>query len=146
MKKKTTISALTNSTRCKVRFSEVDAMNIAWHGSYLKYLEDGREEFGARFPGISYKEIYHAGYKAPIIDLRIEYKKPVTTGDTIIVETRYVPTEAAKIHFDYTIFNEQGEIVIEAYTIQVFLNEKDQLVLQNPDFYMEWKKKWKIQL
>jgi len=123
----------------------VDAMNIAWHGSYVKYLEDGREEFGLRFGGIAYNEIYQAGYKAPIVDLRIEYKKPVTIGETIVVETRYIPTEAAKIHFEYTIYNEQGEIVITAYTVQVFLNEKDQLVLQIPEFYAEWKKRWKIQ-
>jgi len=145
MKRKTAAPSLIHTTRCKIRFSEVDAMNIAWHGSYVKYLEDGREDFGARFDGISYKDIYKAGYKAPIVDLRIEYKKPVTMGETIIVETRYVSTEAAKIHFDYTIYNEQGEIVITAYTLQVFLDEKNQLVLRNPDFYTEWKKKWKIQ-
>ena len=145
MKKKTSVSSLTNITRSKIRFSEVDVMNIAWHGSYVKYLEDGREEFGANFDGISYMEIYKAGYKAPIVDLRIEYKKPVTIGETITIETRYIPTEAAKIHFDYTIYNERGEVVITAYTIQVFLDEKNQLVLQNPEFYTEWKKKWKIQ-
>jgi len=145
MKKKTTASPLVHTTRCKIRFSEVDAMNIAWHGNYVKYMEDGREDFGARYAGISYREIYKAGYKAPIVDLRIEYKKPVTMGETILVETRYIPTEAAKIHFDYTIYNEQGDIVVTAYTLQVFLDEKNRLVLQNPDFYTEWKKKWKIE-
>ena len=145
MKKKAAISSLTHTTRSKIRFSEVDVMNIAWHGSYVKYLEDGREEFGANFDGIGYMEIYKAGYKAPIVDLRIEYKKPVTIGETITIETRYISTEAAKIHFDYTIYNEQGEVVITAYTIQVFLDEKNQLVLQNPEFYTVWKKKWKIQ-
>jgi len=145
MKNKTAVSSLIHTTQTKVRFSEVDAMNIAWHGSYVKYLEDGREDFGSQFDGISYRDIYQAGYKAPIVDLRIEYKKPVTMGETVIIETRYIATEAAKIRFEYTIFNEQGEIVVTAYTIQVFLNEKNQLVLQNPDFYMEWKKKWNIQ-
>ena len=143
--KKATLSPLAHITRCKVRFSEVDAMNIAWHGSYVKYLEDGREDFGLQFGGIGYSEIYRAGYKAPIVDLRIEYKKPVTIGETVVIETRYISTEAAKICFEYTIYNEQGEIVITASTIQVFLNEKNQLVLQNPDFYTEWKKKWNIQ-
>ena len=145
MKKKTKISSLIHTTKSKIRFSEVDVMNIAWHGSYVKYLEDGREEFGSRFGGIGYKDIYGAGYKAPIVDLRIEYKNPVTIGETIVIETRYISTEAAKIHFDYTIFNEQGEVVLTASTIQVFLNDKNQLVFQNPDFYTEWKKKWNIQ-
>ena len=144
MKKNTAVSSLTHTTRSKIRFSEVDAMNIVWHGSYVKYLEDGREEFGVKFDGIGYQDIYRAGYKAPIVDLRIEYKKSVTIGEIIVIETRYISTEAAKIHFDYAIYNEQGEVVITASTIQVFLDEKNQLVLQNPDFYTEWKKKWNI--
>jgi acyl-CoA thioester hydrolase len=143
MKKAKVKPALIHRTNGKVRFSEVDIMHIAWHGSYVKYLEDGREDFGAHF-GIGYKNIYNAGYKAPIVDLKIEYKKSVSIGETIVIETRYIPTEAAKIYFEYTIYNEEGEVVITAYTIQVFLDEKNLLVLQNPDFYSEWKKKWKI--
>jgi acyl-CoA thioester hydrolase len=143
MKRKTKPPSLTHKTTCKVRFSEVDMMNIAWHGSYVKYLEDGREDFGNCF-GIGYMDIYRAGYKAPVVDLKIEYRKAVGIGDTVIVETRYIHTEAAKIFFDYIVYNEQGEVVITAYTIQVFLDEKDQLVLQNPEFYMEWKKKWNV--
>ncbi|MDR2622485.1 MAG: acyl-CoA thioesterase [Dysgonamonadaceae bacterium] len=143
MKRKTKTPSLIHQTTCKVRFSEVDMMNIAWHGSYVKYLEDGREDFGNQF-GIGYMDIYRAGYKAPVVDLKIEYKKAVSVGDTIIVETRYVHTEAAKIYFDYIVYNEEGEIVITAYTIQVFLDKKDRLVLQNPEFYTEWKRKWNI--
>jgi acyl-CoA thioester hydrolase len=118
-------------------------MNIAWHGSYVKYLEDGREDFGNHF-GIGYMNIYRAGYKAPVVDLKIEYKKSVGIGDRIWIETRYVHTEAAKIYFDYIIYNEAGEIVVTAYTIQVFLDRDDRLVLQNPEFYTEWKKRWNI--
>ncbi|MDR1763033.1 MAG: acyl-CoA thioesterase [Dysgonamonadaceae bacterium] len=144
MKRKTKNPALTHRTECKIRFSEVDMMGIAWHGNYLKYLEDGREDFGKRYGGIGYMDIYRSGYKAPIVDLKIEYKKTMKTGEALIVETRYIPTEAAKIHFDYIIYNSEGEIVLTAYTIQVFLDQNDQLVLQNPNFYTEWKQRWKI--
>ncbi|MDR3217878.1 MAG: acyl-CoA thioesterase [Dysgonamonadaceae bacterium] len=143
MKKKTANPALIHRTSCKIRFSEVDSMNVAWHGSYVKYLEDGREAFGIRY-GIGYLDSYRAGYKTPIVDLQIAYKKPVTFGETITVETRYIPTEAAKILFDYIIYNEQGEEIIIASTIQVFLDETNRLVLQNPDFYLAWQKKWGI--
>jgi acyl-CoA thioester hydrolase len=143
MKKKTETPSLVHRSNSKIRFSEVDSMNIAWHGSYVKYIEDGREEFGIRY-GIGYMDIYQAGYKAPIVDLRIEYKKSVTFGESLVVETRYIYTEAAKIRFEYVIYNEKGEEIITAYTIQVFLDENNQLVLQNPDFYLEWQKKWGI--
>ena len=143
MKKKNREAALTHNTLVKVRFSEVDIMNIAWHGSYVKYLEDGREDFGTHF-GISYMDIYKAKYKAPIVDIRMEYKHPVSFGDIITVETRYINCEAAKILFDYTIYNEKQEVVLTAYTVQIFLDENNELVLNNPEFYLRWKEKWNI--
>ncbi len=33
----------------RVRFSEVDSLKMVWHGSYVKYMEDGREAFGREF-------------------------------------------------------------------------------------------------
>ena len=32
-----------------IRFSEVDSMNVVWHGSYPLYFEDAREEFGRKY-------------------------------------------------------------------------------------------------
>ena len=37
------------SKEIEVRFSEVDSMGIVWHGSYAKYFEDAREEFGKKY-------------------------------------------------------------------------------------------------
>ena len=34
---------LTAEKQFEVRFSEVDMMNVVWHGSYPLYLEDARE-------------------------------------------------------------------------------------------------------
>lgn len=47
--------------RVLVRFM----MNIVWHGSYLKYLEDGRESFGRHYPGIDYQTMADARQPAP---------------------------------------------------------------------------------
>lgn len=45
MKRKATqhTPALTNRTTFKVRFSEIDSMQIVWHGEYVRYFEDGRK-------------------------------------------------------------------------------------------------------
>lgn len=32
-----------------IRFSEVDSMNVVWHGSYPLYFEDARELFGEKY-------------------------------------------------------------------------------------------------
>ena len=36
-------------TEIGIRFNEVDALGIVWHGNYVKYFEDGREAFGEKF-------------------------------------------------------------------------------------------------
>lgn len=142
---KTKETSLIDRTPFKVRFSEVDVMQIVWHGEYIRYFEDGREAFGKRF-GISYMDIYNSGFKAPIVDLTCQYKTSLTFGDEAVVETRYMATDAAKIVFEYTIYKADGETVVATgSSIQVFLNEENQLELNNPEFYTNWKKKWNIE-
>ena len=53
-----------------VRFSEVDSMQIVWHGHYVKYMEEGREDFGRKY-GISYMIIKANGYLAPLVALNV---------------------------------------------------------------------------
>ena len=40
---------LKTSKEIEIRFSDVDMMKVAWHGSYPLYLEDAREAFGAEY-------------------------------------------------------------------------------------------------
>lgn len=41
------------SKKFAIRFSEVDSMNVVWHGSYPLYFEDAREAFGEKY-GLEY--------------------------------------------------------------------------------------------
>ena len=137
-------AALTHQTKIKVRFSEVDSMHIVWHGEYIRYFEDGREAFGKHY-GIGYMDIYKNGFSAPIVDLTCQYKCSLTFGEEAIVETRFIHSPAAKIIFEYTVYKADGKtIVATGSSIQVFLNSKNELELINPDFYIDWKKKWGI--
>jgi len=132
---------LKTTKEIKVRFSEVDSMNIVWHGSYVLYFEDAREEFGKKY-GIGYMDIFANGFYAPLVDLRFQYKKPLTYGKTARIEVTYRDTEAAKIIFDYEIFDtEDNSLIATGYSVQVFLDKQYQLVWANPDFYEEWKQK-----
>ena len=76
MKRKTNqqIAALTNRTTFRVRFSEIDSMQIVWHGEYVRYFEDGREAFGKQY-GLDYMSIYREGYMVPIVDCPLVKKR-----------------------------------------------------------------------
>ena len=134
---------LSNTTEVVIRFSECDALKMVWHGNYVKYFEDGREDFGKKF-GLSYRNIYgETGLAVPLIHIECDFKKMVGFGETILVETTMIDDPASKIIFEYNIFNDKKELVCKGKTIQVFLNmEKKELMITVPPFFEEWKKKY----
>jgi len=131
--------ALTTRIPLKVRFNECDPLQIVWHGNYLKYFEDGREDFCIQH-GLSYLNLKKLGYSSPIIKSTCEHKLPLQYGDTFYVETTFQPADAAKLIFTYKILKED-KLVCLGETTQVFLNESKELVLINPPFFLDWKKK-----
>lgn len=139
-------SKLSDRTEALVRFSEVDAMGIVWHGNFVKYMEDGRESFGRRF-GLGYFDLYDQGLMVPLVKMDIDYKLQLKCGERIIIETTWVNCAAAKIIFSYKIFRKENmAVLMTAGTTQVFLNKKGELELCHPGFYMEWKKKNGIEI
>lgn len=125
-----------------VRFSEVDSMAVVWHGHYVKFLEDGREAFGAA-QGLTYMDAYRNGYMIPVVKVEIDYKSPVGYEDGLIVRTSFVNTESAKIVFYYEIINKKtGQISAVAKTVQAFIEaENRNLVLYAPEYFLDWKKR-----
>ena len=131
------------SKQFEVRFSEIDSMNVVWHGSYPLYFEDAREAFGAKY-GLEYMSFRDNGYFAPLVELTFHYKRPIRYGMKPRIDIIYRPTEAAKIVFDYEIHDsETDELMATGHSVQVFMGTDYQLVWDNPEFYSEWKKRWK---
>ena len=146
MRQKTNLHtpALIDRTTVKVRFSEIDSMQIVWHGEYVRYFEDGRESFGKNY-GLGLMDIYSEGYMVPIVELNCQFKQSLSFGEEVIIETRYISCEAAKIKFEYVLYRAtDNNIVATGSTTQVFLNTNRELELATPAFYQEWKKKWNI--
>ena len=127
-----------------IRFSEVDSMNVVWHGSYPLYFEDAREAFGAEY-GLDYMNYVEHGYYAPIVDMRFQFLRPLKYGMHPRIDIIYRPSEAAKIVFDYEIRDSvSNELIAKGRTMQVFMDLNYQLVWYNPEFFVEWKKKWGV--
>jgi len=137
---------LVDRTEVKVRFGEVDSMQIVWHGNYLKYFEDAREAFGERY-GLGYLEVYKHNVMIPIVKVQCDFKKPLKYGENAIVETTFVNVEAAKIVFEYKIFRKSDmELSATGSSVQVFLTPDGELLLTSPGFFLRWKKTLGINL
>lgn len=124
-----------------VRFHEVDSMGITWHGAYVQFFEDAREAFGNKY-GLDYLTIFDQGYYTPLVSMHYEFKHPLVYGDQARVEITFRNTNAAKIIFDYQVFNTKTNVLSTVgSTTQVFLNKAYELQLFLPPFYQTWKMK-----
>jgi acyl-CoA thioester hydrolase len=115
-------------------------MRRVWHGSYVAYLEDGRESFGRHFPGIGYDVMQRLGIYAPVYDIHIRYLAPLQLDDTALVYTTYVPRRGARLDFSYKVIRQSDQtLCAEAATTQLFIDNAGQLLLESPEFFELWK-------
>ncbi|MDR0801463.1 acyl-CoA thioesterase [Fluviicola sp.] len=130
---------LKSSILVPVRFSETDAMGIVWHGNYLKFFEDAREQFGKDY-GIEYLDVYEQGYFIPIVKSEISHKASIFYGEQALVNVILEQRDSAKIVFHYEVINNNtGQIAATGMTIQVFMFTTDRtLELIKPEFYRIW--------
>jgi len=71
-------------------------MGVVWHGNYVRFLKTAGKIFGDKF-SINYLDFRNRGILIPIVRIVCDFKKPLMYGDTALVETRFVDSEAAKI-------------------------------------------------
>jgi acyl-CoA thioester hydrolase len=137
---------LSSKIEIPIRFSEVDSLRVVWHGHYLKFFEDGRETFGKEF-GLGYLDIFEAdGLAVPIVDINLQYKRPLEYGDSAIVETTFINSPAAKLQFEYKVYSaKHGYLACTGKSLQVFMNARTkELYITNPPFFEGWKSKNKL--
>jgi len=120
----------------RVRYGETDQMGIVYHGNYAQYLEMGRVEW-LRDLGVTYKSMEDKGIQLPVINLQIKYLKSAKYDDLITVETFLKKTPLVKIEFDYKIYNEKRELLIEANTVLAFMSVMKNKPIKCPDYILD---------
>jgi acyl-CoA thioester hydrolase len=127
--------------RC-VNFSEVDAMGIVWHGNYPKYFEAASAELGRKC-GLSYRDYYRAKVHAPIVQLHVDYHRPVVLEEIIDVEARYIWSEGSRLYTEFVVYGANERIAVTGYTIQMFVDSLSrEPLLTSPEIFEECRKRW----
>lgn len=112
------MSELTASIDVEVPFHDVDAMNVAWHGHYVKYFEIARCALLRRFD-YDYPQMQASGYLWPIVECHLKYIRPALYGQTLRVQATLLEYEN-RIKIGYRISDiETGERLTKGYTTQV---------------------------
>ena len=94
--------------RIRVRYAECDPMNVAHHGSYAAWLEQGRTEM-LRAGGITYAQMERAGVFLVITQMSIRYRAPARYDDLLVVVTRVSGGGRARIDHAYEIWRDEED-------------------------------------
>ena len=109
---------LSASVELEIPFHDVDAMNVAWHGHYLKYFELARCALLRKFD-YDYPQMRASGYMWPIVECNLKYVRPATYGQVLRVVATLLEYEN-RIRIGYEIRDAaSGERLTKGYTIQV---------------------------
>ena len=137
------MNTLEDICRIRVKFSEIDSMRRVWHGSFVAYLEDGRESFGRHYPGIGYADMQREGIYAPVYDLHLKYLAPLALDDAAIVHTRYVYKPGARLDYHYEVYRESDRtLCAEGESVQLFIDPPGELMTEKPAYYQAWQDKY----
>lgn len=119
------MSELTVAVEVEVPFHDVDVMEVAWHGHYLKYFEIARCALLRRFD-YDYPQMQASGYLWPIVDCRVKYIKPARYGQRLRIEARLAEYEN-RFKMDYIITDApSGETLSKGHTIQIAVDKRTQ--------------------
>lgn len=112
---------LTASARVEVPFHDVDAMNVCWHGHYLKYFEIGRAALLRAFD-YDYREMLASGFLWPIVEAHLKYVRPASYGQQLDVRTELLEYEN-RLKIGYEIYDVvTQERLTKGVTIQVAID------------------------
>jgi acyl-CoA thioester hydrolase len=109
-----------HDTKLRIRYSETDQMGYCYYGNYAAFFEIGRVET-LRSLGVSYKELEDKGIMLPVLSYEVKFIKPAFYDDLITIKTFIKKIPAARIDFDYEIYNENNVLLTTAHTSLVFI-------------------------
>lgn len=118
MNERTESRVLKASALVDVPFHDVDAMEVCWHGHYLKYFEIGRTALLRAFD-YDYPQMKESGYLWPIVEAHLKYVRPAMYGQRIDVRTELLEYEN-RLKIGYEIVDSaSGARLTKGHTIQV---------------------------
>ena len=119
-----------------VHYHQVDQMGVMHHAQCVYALEQSRIEWLQR-QGVSYGDLEKKGILLPVVDITLQYKKPLHFEDLYFVHVRLDELNGYYVDFSYVIENQQKDRVAIATTRLVFVDENIRRAMKCPDFLLK---------
>ncbi len=92
----------THTTAIRVRFDEVDQMNVVHHPRYLVYFEVARTRY-MRDLGMPYKDVVRSGTHLAIVEVGVKYLRAARYDEELTVVTRCTEASGARVCLTYEV-------------------------------------------
>lgn len=125
------------SIELEVPFHDVDMMEVAWHGHYVRYFEIARCKLLDQL-GYNYLQMRDSGYAWPVIDLHVRYVQPLQFQQKVTV-TAWVAEWENRLRVQYLISDSAtGTRLTKGHTDQVAVKiTTKELLLASPAILLE---------
>ena len=100
-----------------IEFYDVDSMQVAYHGNYIKFMEVGRCALLNEI-GYGYNEMVKSGFMFPVTSVKIKYIRPLVFGEKAVIKSGLTEYENC-LKIEYEIINAEGQVVTKAETTQM---------------------------
>jgi acyl-CoA thioester hydrolase len=126
-----------HETSLQVRFYEVDAYGVVWHGHYVGWFEVGRNDLTQRYQ-MGPLQLKERNLLAPVVDLNCQFKLPATFDSSLIIQTTMERTEVAKLIFHYRVVDQGNrKVLATGFTTHVLTDLKGNLLYRAPQEVLE---------
>lgn len=119
-----------------VPFSDLDPMNVVWHGHYAKYFEYARTKLIQTFD-FDHDAMFKSGYLWPVVKLSVKYIKPIRYQQKININA-VLDEWLNRLKISYVITDQvSGVVLTKGYTVQVAVDQKTQKIcFVSPDILL----------
>lgn len=121
------------SSKLRVRYQETDAMGIVYHANYLTWFEVARVEMLDTL-GVPYRDLEAQGYRLPVLEATLKYRKPAQFDDRLIVTASIRELPSVRITIHYEVLRDK-ELLVSGSTMHAFLGKQGYPV-KPPDAFM----------
>ena len=107
----------------EIPFFDVDPMQVAWHGHYVKYFEVARCAL-LRKIDYDYPQMEKSGYHFPVVELYLRYVNPARFGQIVVVAAELLEYEN-RLKIGYRIRDkETRQRLTKGWSVQVAIDAK----------------------
>lgn len=121
------------SYRVRVQPHHTDYAGVVWHGSYIAWMEEARNEC-LNSIGISIAKLAELGCDLPVVDLSIRYHQPVPLGVEAVIKTRMSEITGVRMNWNYQIQSPDQQVLYATarVTLVAIDREKGKIMRQLP--------------